>query len=190
MIKTFALVLLAIASANIVHAQVQVPDLYIYNYPITQRDPFIASDAPNTLLSQNRAMCGIVSGDIVRQYLERVIQLIKEELYVGGISIGDTPIQSIALINGVDFHVGDKIPLQTNKKELQGIQQLAASYGLPLVTDEKGSFLLDVGRVTENGVDLVLPGFKVAIYQLPLARDTAPLAIQLEKKKKRQRANN
>ena len=116
--------------------------------------------------------------------------MIKDDLYVGGISIGDTPIQSIALINGVDFHVGDKIPLETTKKELQGIQQLAASYGLPLVTDEKGSFVLEVGRVTENGVDLVLPGFKAAIYQLPLARDTPPAAIQLEKKKKRQKANN
>ena len=43
---------------------------------------------------------------------------------------------------------------------MQGIQQLAASYALPLVTDAKGSFVLEVGRVTENGVDLVLPGFK------------------------------
>src|SRR3984893_7131339 len=190
MIKGFALILLAIASANRLHAQVQLPDLYIYNYTITQRDPFIASDAPNTFVSQNREIFGIVSGDIVRQYLQKIIQLIKEELYVGGISIGDTPLQSIALINGVDFHVGDKIPLRTTKKDLQGIQQLAASYGLPLVTDEKGSFVLEVGRVTENGVDLVLPGFKAAIYQLPLSRDTAPSAIQLEKKKKRQRTNN
>ena len=116
--------------------------------------------------------------------------MIKDDLYVGGISIGDTPRQSIALINGVDFHVGDKIPLETTKKELQGIQQLAASYGLPLVTDEKGSFVLEVGRVTENGVDLVLPGFKAAIYQLRLARDTVPATIQLGKKKKRQRVNN
>jgi hypothetical protein len=66
---------------------------------------------------------------------------------------------------------------------------LAASYGLPLVTDEKGSFVLEVGRVTENGVDLVLPGFKTAVYQLPLARDTAPEAIQLEYKKRKAKAN-
>jgi hypothetical protein len=157
---------------------------------MAQRDPFISSDAPNTLLTEAQETSGIVSGDIVKQYLERIIQLIKDELYVGGISIGDTPIQSIALINGVDFHVGDKIPLETTKKEIQGIQQLAATYGLPLVTDEKGLFVLEVGRVTENGVDLVLPGFKAAVYQLPLARDTAPTAIQLEKKKKKQRATN
>jgi hypothetical protein len=190
MIKTFVIISLAIGSARMLHAQVQLPDLYIYNYKMAQRDPFISSDAPNTLLTENQETRGIVSGDFVKQYLERIIQLIKDELYVGGISIGDTPIQSIALINGVDFHVGDKIPLETTKKELQGIQQLAASYGLPLVTDEKGSFVLEVGRVTENGVNLVLPGFKAAIYQLPLARDTAPAAIQLEKKKKRQRASN
>ncbi len=190
MIKSFALILLAIASANTLRAQVHLPDLYVYNYSSTQRDPFIASDAPSTLLSQNREMPGIVSGDIVKQYLARIIQLITEELYVGGISIGDTPRQSIALINGADFNLGDKIPLQTTRKELQEIQQLAASYGLPLVTDEKGSFILEVGRVTENGVDLVLPGFKAAIYQLPLARDTVPVAIQLENKKKRQKTNN
>jgi hypothetical protein len=190
MIKSFVIISLAMASANTLQAQVQLPDLYIYNYTMAQRDPFISSDAAKTLLTENLQTRGIVSGDIVKQYLERIIQLIKDELYVGGISIGDTPIQSIALINGVDFHLGDKIPLETSKKELQGIQQLAASYGLPLVTDEKGTFLLEVGRVTENGVDLVLPGFKAAIYQLPLAHDPAPSAIQLEKKKKRQRANN
>jgi hypothetical protein len=190
MIKSFALFTLAIASASSLHAQVQLPDLYIYNYASTPRDPFIASDAPDTLLSQNHEISGIVSGDIVRQYLTKIVQLINEELFVGGISIGDTPVQSIALINGVDFHVGDKIPLQTTRKELQGIRQLAASYGLPLVTDEKGLFVLEVGRVTENGVDLVLPGFKTAVCQLPLARDTAPVAIQLEKKKKSQKANN
>jgi hypothetical protein len=189
MIKYFALISFAIASANTLRAQVQLPDLYVYNYSSSQRDPFIDAEAPSTLLSQNREIPGIVSGDIVKQYLARIIQLIAEELYVGGISIGDTPLQSIALINGVDFHLGDKIPLQTTKKELQGIQQLAASYGLPLVTDEKGSFVLEVGRITENGVDLVLPGFKAAIYQLPLARDTTPVAIQLEKKKRRKTNN-
>jgi len=188
--KGFALISLAIASASSLRAQVQLPELYVYQYSSAQRDPFIASDATSTLLSQNREVPGIVSGDIVGRYLARIIQLITGELYVGGISIGDTPLQSIALINGVNFHLGDKIPLQTSKKELQEIHQLAASYGLPLVTDEKGSFVLEVGRVTENGVDLVLPGFKAAIYQLPLARDTEPIAIQLENKNKRRKTNN
>jgi hypothetical protein len=190
MSRTFLPISIAIASASMLHAQVQLPDLYLYKYTMAQRDPFISADASNTLLKQNPEARGIISGDIVKQYLERIIQLIRDELYVGGVSIGDTPSQSIALINGVDFHVGDKIPLEITRKELLGIQQLAASYGLPLVTDAKGSFVLEVGRVTENGVDLVLPGFKASIYQLPLARDTSPVAIQLEKKKKRLRASN
>ena len=91
----------------------------------------------------------------------------------------------MALINGIGFHVGEKIPLETTKKEIQGIQQLTASYGLPLATDEKGSLVLEVGRITENGVDLVLPGFKAAVYQLLLPRDAPPTTIQLEKKKEK-----
>jgi hypothetical protein len=190
MVKLFIIASLALMSSSILYAQVRLPDLYIYNYSMTTRDPFISSDAPGTLLTDKEESRGIISGDIVKHYLNRIIQLIKDDLYVGGISIGDTPHESVALINGVDFHVGDKIPLEITKKELQGIQQLAASYGLPLVTNENGSFVLEVGRVTENGVDLVLPGFKVAIYQLPLPRDSAPTAIQLEKKRKKQTANN
>lgn len=190
MIRILVIVSLAIASAGMLHAQVQLPDLYIYNYTMAPRDPFISPDAHNTLLTDKVEPRGIISGDIVKQYLDGIIRLIKDELYVGGISIGDTPYESMALINGVDFHVGDKVPLDTTKREIQGIKQLAASYGLPLVTDEKGSFVLEVGRVTENGVNLVLPGFKVAIYQLPLPRDSAPTVIQLEKKKKKQTANN
>jgi hypothetical protein len=190
MIKAFALMVLASTSASALHGQVPLPDLYIYNYTLGSRDPFISSEAPTTLLTENQGTVGIVSADIVRQYLERIIQLIKDELYVGGVSIGDTPIQSIALINGIDFHIGDKIPLEIAKKDLQGIQQLAASYGLPLSTDEKGSFVLEVGRVTENGVELVLPGFKAAVYQLRLAHDAASTTIQLEKKRKKLKANN
>lgn len=190
MIKALLILSFATASLSTLSAQVQLPDLYIYNYPMAPRDPFISSEAPKTLLTDDHEPSGIVSGDIVKRYLAWIVQLIKDDLYVGGISIGDTPRQSVALINGVDFHVGDTIPLETTKKQLQGIQQLAASYGLPLVTDERGSFLLEVGRVTENGVDLVLPGFKAAIYQLRLARDTVPATVMLGKKKKKQAANN
>jgi hypothetical protein len=190
MVKVIVIISLVTASAGMLHAQVQLPDLYIYNYAMAQRDPFISSEAPNTLLPDHQGSSGIVSGDIVKRYLAWIIQLIKDDLYVGGISIGDTPTQSIALINGVDFHLGDKIPLETTKKELQGIEQLAASYGLPIVTDEKGSLVLEVGRLTENGVDLILPGFKAAIYQLRLPRETVPAMIQLGKKRKKPAADN
>src|SRR6476469_9551977 len=106
MIKGFATFVLASASASVLYGQVPIPDLYIYNYTLGSRDPFISVDAPTTLLTENRETVGIVSGDIVRQYLAKIVQLIRDELYVGGVSIGDTPVQSIALINGIDFHTG------------------------------------------------------------------------------------
>jgi hypothetical protein len=181
---------LVITSVSTLRAQVQLPDLYVYDYAMAQRDPFISPDAPTTLLTSNHEIHGIFSGDVVRKYLDRVIQLIKDELYVGGISIGDTPFESMALINGIGFHVGDKFPLEATKKEVQGIQQLTASYGLPVATDERGSLMLEVGQITESGVDLVLPGFKAAIYQLPLPRDAPPTTIELEKRKRKPRINN
>jgi hypothetical protein len=185
-----AILWFVIASVGRLHAQVQLPDLYVYDYAMSQRDPFISADAPTTLLTNKQEIHGIVSGDIVKQYLDKVILLIKAELYVGGVSIGDRPFESMVLINGIGFHTGDKIPMEGTKKEIQGIKQLTASYGLPAATDEKGSLVLEVGRITESGVDLVLPGFKAAIYQLPLPRDVPPTGIQLEKKKRKPRTNN
>jgi hypothetical protein len=188
--RFLVIILVVVASESMVHAQVQLPDLYVYNYAIGQRDPFISADSPTTLLTNKEENYGIVGGDSIKQYLERVIRLIKDELSVGGVSIGDTPFESMALINGVGFHIGDKIPLETTKKEVQGIQQLTASYGLRLVTDDKGSPVLEVGRITENGVDLVLPGFQASIYQLKLPRDAPPATIQLETKRRKPKNNN
>ena len=36
------------------HAQVQLPDLYVYDYAMVKRDPFISPDAPTTLLTNNQ----------------------------------------------------------------------------------------------------------------------------------------
>jgi len=188
--RLLVIILAVVASESMVHAQVQLPDLYVYNYEMAQRDPFISADSPTTLLTNKEANYGIVGGDSIKRYLDGVMRLIKNELYVGGVSIGDTPFESMALINGVGFHIGDKIPLETTKKEIQGMQQWTASYGLPLATDEKGSLVLEVGRITENGVDLVLPGFKASIYQLQLPRDAPQATIQLEKKKRKPKNNN
>ena len=149
---------LVIIAASELHGQVQLPDLYVYDYTMTQRDPFISPDALTTLVTNNHEIHGILSGEVVQRYLDQVIRLIEDELYVGGISIGDRPLESMALINGIGFHVGDKFPLEATKKSVQGIQQLTASYGLPAATDAKGSFVLEVGRITESGVDLLLPG--------------------------------
>ncbi len=190
MIRLIALTSILAIWASILHAQVQLPDLYSYHYTMTRRDPFISADAPKTIIDEHQEPRGIVSGDIVSRYLENIVKLIKNQLYLGGISIGDTPFESIALINGVDFHVGDKVPLDAASKDLQSIQQLAATYGLPLVTDQKGTFVVEVGRVSENGVDLVLPGFKAVIYHLPLPNDSASDVVRLEKKKKKPRPSN
>ena len=190
MIRLIALTSVLAVSASILHAQVQLPDLYSYHYTMSRRDPFISAYAPKTIMNEHQEQLGIVSGDIVSRYLGRIVELIKNQLYVGGISIGDTPVESIALINGVDFHVGDKVPLDTAGKDLQSIQQLAAAYGLPLVTDENGTFVVEVGRVSEKGVDLILPGFKAVIYHLPLTNDGASDVVRLEKKKKKPRAGN
>jgi hypothetical protein len=183
--RVYFIVWIIIASVRVLPAQVQLPDLFVYEYAMTPRDPFISPDARMTLLTEDHIIRGIVSGDVVKQYLAKIVQLIKEKLYVGGVSIGDTPVESMVLINGIGFHFGDKIPLEISRKEVQGMQQLTASYGLPLTTDESGSLVLQVGRITENGVDLVLPGLKAAIYQLPLPRDAPTTAIQLEKKKRK-----
>jgi hypothetical protein len=190
MIRLIALTSVLAVWASIVHAQVELPDLYSYQYTRSRRDPFISADAPKTIMDEHQEPPGIVSGDFVSRYLENIVQLIRNQLYVGGISIGDTPVESIALINGVDFRVGDKVPLDSTRKDLQSLQQLAATYGLPLVTDRKGNFVIEVGRVSENGVDLVLPGFKAVIYHLPLPNDGASDVVRLEKKMKKPRPSN
>jgi hypothetical protein len=73
---------------------------------------------------------------------------------------------------------------------LQSIEQLAASYGLPSFADAKGLLTVEVGRVTERGVDLVIPGFKAAIYHLPLPTDEASEAIRLQRKAKKPTMGN
>jgi hypothetical protein len=184
------LILIAGLSSRVLHAQVDLPELYTYEYVMSGRDPFISKDAPKTLLNDSRESSGIVSGDVIGRYLESIVRLIKGQLYVGGVSIGDTQIQSIALINGVAFRVGDKVPLEVSKKDLQNIEQLAASYGLPSFVNGKDLLNVEVGRVTERGVDLVLPGFKAAIYHLPLPTDEASEAIRLQRKVKKPTAGN
>jgi hypothetical protein len=190
MSKLKTLILVAGVWSSILHAQVELPELYTYQYVMSRRDPFISAEAPKTLLNGSHESGGIVSGDAVGRYLASIVRLIKSQLYVGGISIGDTQLRSIALINGVAFRVGDKIPLEATKKDLQSIEQLAASYGLGSLADGKGLLAVEVGRVTERGVDLVLPGFKAVIYHLPLPTDEASEAIHLQRKVKKPTAGN
>src|SRR5208337_600028 len=88
MIRLIALTSILAVWATILHAQVQLPDLYSYHYTMSRRDPFISADAPKTIMDEHQEPRGIVSGDIVSRYLENIVHLIKNQLYVGGISIG------------------------------------------------------------------------------------------------------
>ena len=90
----------------------------------------------------------------------------------------------MALINGVPFRQGDRIPLPIDKEQLLQLDELARTYGLPL---EKGdglpdSIFVEVGEIKSAGVSILLPGFKAAICELPYEGDSGPQVIQLERK--------
>jgi hypothetical protein len=159
---------------------VRLPDLYIFHYEAPQRDPFISSSAPRTLVNAEANVRGIASGSVVQKYLQTISAAIQRELFIGGLSIGDENTRSIALINGVPFARGDRIPLPIGKEQLLQLDELAKTYGLPL---ERGagsadSILVEVGEIKSGGVSIVLPGFKAAICELPYEGDLVPQAIQ------------
>ena len=164
----------------------RLPDLYIFHYEAPQRDPFISSLAPRTLVNADANARGIASGSVVQKYLQTISAAIQRELFIGGLSIGDENTRSIALINGVPFARGDRIPLPIGKEQLLQLDELAKTYGLPLQRGEGSgdSILVEVGEIKSGGVSIVLPGFKAAICELPYEGDLVPQAIQLERKHK------
>ena len=164
----------------------RLPDLYIFHYEAPQRDPFISSSAPRTLVNTDANVRGIASGSAVQKYLQTISAAIQRELFIGGLSIGDENTRSIALINGVPFTRGDRIPLPIGKERLLQLDELAKTYGLPLETGQGSadSILVEVGEIKSGGVSIVLPGFKAAICELPYEGDLVPQAIQLERKHK------
>ena len=164
----------------------RLPDLYIFHYEAPQRDPFISSLAPRTLVNADANARGIASGSVVQKYLQTISAAIQRELFIGGLSIGDENTRSIALINGVPFARGDRIPLPIGKEQLLQLDELAKTYGLPLERGEGSgdSILVEVGEIKWGGVSIVLPGFKAAICELPYEGDLVPQAIQLERKHK------
>jgi hypothetical protein len=164
----------------------RLPDLYIFHYEAPQRDPFISSLAPRTLVNADANARGIASGSVVQKYLQTISAAIQRELFIGGLSIGDENTRSIALINGVPFARGDRIPLPIGKEQLLQLDELAKTYGLPLERGEGSgdSILVEVGAIKSGGVSIVLPGFKAAICELPYEGDLVPQAIQLERKHK------
>src|ERR1700751_6277476 len=102
----------------------RLPDLYIFHYEAPQRDPFRRSAAPRTLVNAEANVRGIASGSVVQKYLQAISLAIQRELFIGGLSVGDENTRSMALINGVSFGQGDRIPLPIEKKQLMQLDEL------------------------------------------------------------------
>ena len=111
-------VFLLLASAVSLMAQVELPDIDIYTYVRSQRDPFISVRAPTTLLNERVQIAGVASGDLMRRFLEKLSVSIKDQLSVGGLSTDDSQTDAVALINGVAFHQGDTVPVTVDEKTL------------------------------------------------------------------------
>jgi hypothetical protein len=169
------------------YAQVELPDIEVYNYSRTQRDPFLSARALTTFLNERAEIAGVASGELIGKFLEKLTASIKDQLFVGGVSTDDRLEDGMALINGVAFRVGDRIPLQVDPKTLTELDQLALSFGLTLARAADNTIAIEVGRISGAGVDLMLPGFRASICQLPLERDEATNAVILERKRTKEK---
>ncbi|MBV8375431.1 MAG: hypothetical protein JO279_00350 [Verrucomicrobia bacterium] len=178
------IVLLFFAGATSLCAQVQLPEVQIYNYLPSQRDPFISAQASTTLLNETVEIAGVANEDLMRRFLEKLTASIRDELSVGGLSTDDRQPDAMALINGVAFRQGDTIPLAIDQKSLRELDQLAQSFGLTLARTTDNSIAMEIGRITPLGVDFMLPGFRASICHLPLERDETVNVIKLERKPK------
>ncbi len=158
-------------SADVVFPR--LPDLYIFRYLPQGRDPFISAEAKQTLVGGRTDLGASFPTKAAQQYLDTIIQAIKNELFVEGVSTGDTATRGVALINGIPFTQGEKIPLSIDQSELVQLEELAKTYGLPL--QKTG------GR--KDGVTLLLPGFKSTLCKLPYHGDYFPERIRLERRK-------
>ena len=163
----------------------KLPDLYVFRYIAQGRDPFISAEAKQTLVSGGIDLGTSFTTKAAQQYLDTIIQAIKKELFVQGVSTGDAATRGVALINGVVFTQGEKIPLTIGQNELLQLEELAKTYGLPLEKTGGGkeSIFVEVGEIQTTGVTLLLPGFKSALCKLPYRGDYVPERIQLERKK-------
>ena len=175
---------LSLAFAGTGAAQLELPVLSVFNYSASPRDPFISAQAQTTLLDPAGEVRGIVAGDVVQKYLDAIVSAIKDQFEVGGVSVGENPQNSEALINGVTFHPGERIPLALDPNQLGRLLELSRAYGLPLQLNSDGAISIVIGRINAAGVDLLLPGFEGALTQLPMASDTRPDPIKLERRGK------
>jgi hypothetical protein len=185
---TLLIVLVACSAERAISTDVtlpKLPDLYVFRYAAQRRDPFISADAEQTLVSGGSDLGASFTTKAAQQYLNTIIQAIKKELFVEGVSTGDAVTRGVALINGVAFAQGEKIPLAIDQNEILQLEELAKTYGLPLEKTDgrKESIFVEVGEIKTSGVTLLLPGFKSALCKLPYQGDYAPERIQLERKK-------
>jgi hypothetical protein len=162
-----------------------LPDLYSFRYSPIARDPFISPEAGKTLVGHNLEVDSSFGSKAAQHYLQTLVRAIKNELFVEGVSTGDEGTHDIALINGVAFAEGEKIPVKISENDLVQLAELARTYGLPLERDrtEKNTILLAVGSIDPTGVAILLPGFKAPLCKLPYVGDTAEERITLERKK-------
>jgi hypothetical protein len=176
-------VFLLLASAVSLMAQVELPDIDIYTYVRSRRDPFISVRAPTTLLNERVQIAGVASGELMRRFLEKLSASIKDQLSVGGLSTDDSQTDAVALINGVAFHQGDTVPITVDEKTLHELDQLAQSFGLTLPRTQDNAIAIAVGTISNVGVDFEIPGFRASICQVPIERDEPSSAVKLERKK-------
>ncbi len=164
---------------------VQLPELYLYRYQPSHRDPFISASATRTLVAGERQVTDVVSGRILEQYLQTLARLIRKELFVEGVSTGDENEPAVALINGVTFRTGDGIPVPAPAEEVSQLEALSRSYGLPLRRSAAGAdnVVFEVGLIRESGVGIVLPGFKGSLCEIPFEGDLGAAPVQLERKR-------
>jgi hypothetical protein len=78
------LLFLFFVGATALYAQVELPDIDVYNYPQTERDPFISAQAPTTFLNERSELACVSNGELIRRFLEKLTASIKDQLIVGG----------------------------------------------------------------------------------------------------------
>jgi hypothetical protein len=169
-----------------VHAQSAIlphlPDLFVFNYQPSNRDPFISPDAQRRLVKSGTTISA-GGAQAVQECLDIIVKAIQDELFVEGVSTGDEQAQASALINGVAFHPGDKIPVPVKAETKRKLEELVRTYGLPLQSSEtRGNVFVLVANIQTTGVTLALPGFKGALCRLKYSGDAVPEQIHLERK--------
>ena len=163
----------------------QLPELCLFHYQPARRDPFISATAARTLVSGEPRVEGVISGRILEQYLQTLSRLIQKELFVEGVSISDDQAKAVALINGVEFHTGDSLPVPAQPEQISQLEALSRTYGLPLRrgVQPSDSVLFEVGQIKASGVCIVLPGFKATLCEIPFEGDNVPNQVQLERRR-------